>query len=186
MRGESNLVQPYSPENQLVHKDTTISPSDSHRLLQQVSPNPLTASGNRECHFRNTLLCLEVGCHQLWGHWPSPQVESHWAGPGSVTPKRSDTLLPAAAESASGLEFPALSNVTWLRWLGNSQTQSDARKWAESSPGREAPSWIRKFKKLCLKDTGRDTRKSAGRKWFSSVPGARSYKNKNRGGKKLK
>lgn len=36
-----------------------------------------------------------------------------------------------------------------------------------------------KIKKLCLKDTANDPRKSAGRKWFSSVPGARSYKNKN-------
>lgn len=28
----------YSPENQLAHKDTTISPLDSHRLLQQECP----------------------------------------------------------------------------------------------------------------------------------------------------
>lgn len=32
-----------------------------------------------------------------------------------MTPKRPETLLPAAVESASGLEFPVLSNVTWLR-----------------------------------------------------------------------
>lgn len=83
-RGNPTL---YSPENHPAHKDTTFFPS-SHRFLQHESPpTPSQPVETRECHFWNPLFCLEVGSHQLWGHWPRPNVESHWEGSGSVTPK---------------------------------------------------------------------------------------------------
>ena len=113
-RGESNLVQLYSPENQLVHKDTTISPSDSHRLLHQVSPTPHTASGNRECHFRNSLLCLEVGCHQLWGHWPAPRLR--------VTERAQEVWPPKDQRLCFLLllnQLPAWSSLCSVMWHGS-------------------------------------------------------------------
>lgn len=107
----------YSPENQLAHKDATISPLDSHRLYQRSVPNPLTASGNRECHFQNILLCLEAGSHQLWYTDPAPKVESHWAGPGSVTPKKTRDFASCCCWISFRPGTLCSSNVTWLRWL---------------------------------------------------------------------
>lgn len=62
-------------------------------------------------------------------------------------------------------------NTAQTAW--NGQTQLDTHSGAVPNPGREAPR-----KKLHLRDTANCARKYADGRCFSTVPGARNYKNK--------
>lgn len=111
-----------------------------------------------------------------------PQGWESLAGTRKCTPKRPETLLPAAVESASGLS--SLCSVMWrLRWLGNSQTQPDAREMGWVQPRRRSSFLDSKSRSYVWRTQQTIQENLLAEKWFSSVPGARSYKIKTGGGR---
>lgn len=147
-------------------------------------PQPLTASGNRECHFPKYTSLLRGKGPISCGYTEIQPQELR------VTERDQEVLTPKDQRLCFLLllnQLPAWSSLCSVMWHGSDDWGTVKRSqmpanlgWVQ--PRRKAPSLDSKIKKLCLKDTANDPRKSAGRKWFSSVPG-QSYKNKNwRGG----
>lgn len=139
------------------------------------NPPPSQLLEARKCHFQSPLLCLEVGSRQLWGHWPSPNVDSHWEGLRSVTPRD------------QRLCFLLLLNQlqAWSPGYSRSRHGSDDREQPNAVRGPQR-GCVQPRKRSSLLDSkiqevwgtrANDARKSADR-WFSSIPGARNYKNK--------
>lgn len=107
----------YSPENHPVYKVITSSPS-SHRLFWHQRLQPLHSQwrqGNAtfkiHCFLRGRVLSAA-------GTRTQSQCGESLRGTRKYDPKRPETLFPATVESASGLEFHVLSNMTRLRLLG--------------------------------------------------------------------
>lgn len=115
---ENKIKNPtfHSSENHPAFEDTTASPS-SQGFLMHKCPSPLTAGADKgKLLYKSTALLLEVGSISR-GDANPVHVES-LSGTRKCDPNRPETLFPPAGESASGLECPVISTVTWLRWLG--------------------------------------------------------------------
>lgn len=172
---KSKLTKPWKSSSTERHHLLPFHAQAPPARVPPPNPPPSQLLEARKCHFQSPLLCLEVGSRQLWGHWPSPNVDSHWEGLRSVTPRD------------QRLCFLLLLNQlqAWSPGYSRSRHGSDDREQPNAVRGPQR-GCVQPRKRSSLLDSkiqevwgtrANDARKSADR-WFSSIPGARNYKNK--------
>lgn len=116
------------PKNHVTKKPNFYSPENHPAYEANASPlRPTGAHMPQPAHSdgRQGIAAFKIHCFALRGRVPSAegtatqsQCWESLKGTKKCDPKRPKRLFPAAVESASGLEFLVISNVTWLRLLG--------------------------------------------------------------------